>query len=664
MSSSMRRIIGHGLVAAVLLIASEGPIPAWQIGTASAAAIWQRSVEPAGVGPQRLTVDPTLLMASVDGTLRDLRLADSTGQEIPYLLVRPPAAEGTWRKGRLLPVAATKDQSGFEVDLGRLLAVTRLRLEGLPEPFLKRFRLEGSGDRQRWTLLVGEGTLFSLPDEKLRQLEAVFQQGEYRYLRVTWYDRKSQRMPLPAVASAYQPPVANPPEPLSVELGFSRRASEPRVSRFRLRLPGRLPVRALILDVGGEHLLRRAQVFEAHLRDGALQPALLGEAELKRAVRGDAVAEALRITLAPPEERELELQVEDGDNSPIELRGVRAELAAQPWIYFESRSDAAIVARCGDGRLQAPRYDLEAERERLTSIRPAAARWTGAPAPAESSPSVESPADPGPGGLIEVASFHYKRPIPTARPGLSALLLDAEVLSHSDLADLRLANSAGQQIPYLLERREEPLTVELPVPSPSARGHLSTYAVILPVSGLPVSRLVLETTARVFERRVQVFEESTRAEKGGDPQEHLLAETTWRHADPETPSPGSTLALPALRSRRILLRVDEGDNRPLPISSLRLLLPSWWMRFFHPGESLTLLYGRRDLSAPRYDLALLAPRLRSEPASEMTLAAITVESDTSPAAMNRVFWIVLVVAVVMLLIILGRLLSRSAASRS
>jgi hypothetical protein len=658
MSGVMNRAAGRGLVVAAVLAAAAGPIPAGRAGAATAAAIWQRSVEPSGTGPQRLAVDPALLMASVDGTLRDLRLVDSQGREISYLLVSPPAAEGTWRRGRLLAVAATKDQSGFEVDLGRPLSATRLRLEGLPAPFLKRYRLEGSGDRQRWTLLVSQGTLFNLPDEHLQQLVAPFQQGEYRYLRVTWYDRQSQRLPLPGAASAYQPPVANPAEPLSVELAFSRRASEPRVSRFRLRLPGRLPVRALVLEVGGEHLLRRVQVFEAHLRDGALQPATLGGGELRRTVRGDAVAEALRIPLAQPEERELELQVEDGDNPPIELRAVRAELAPQPWIYFECSSDAAIVARCGDGRLPAPRYDLEAVRERLAAIRPATARWASAPVPAASPPAAETPTDPGPGGPIEAASFPQQRAVPAAQPGLSALLLDAEVLARSDLSDLRLANPAGQQVPYLLERREEPLAIELPVPASSVRGHLTTYAVVLPASGLPASRLVLETTARVFERRVQVFEESTRAERGGEAQEHLLAESTWRHADPETASPGLILSLPALRSRRVLLRVDEGDNRPLTVSALRLLLPSWRIRFFHPGEPLRLLYGRRDLPAPRYDLALLAPRLRSEPASEIALAPFADQGESSPGAMNRVFWIVLVAAVVVLLVMLGRLLAK------
>ena len=37
-------------------------------------------------------------------------------------------------------------------------SLTGVILDGIPAPFLKRFRLEGSGDRERWTVLIEEGT--------------------------------------------------------------------------------------------------------------------------------------------------------------------------------------------------------------------------------------------------------------------------------------------------------------------------------------------------------------------------------------------------------------------------------------------------------------------------------------------------------------------------
>ena len=132
-----------------------------------------------------------------EGGLNDLRLFDASGRPVPYLLVQRRQEPG-WRDGRILPVAATKTTSGFEVDFGTASTIDRVRVAGISGPFLKRLTLEGSGDRAHWTLLQGEGTLFNLPDERISNEDLSFQPGAYRYVRVLWNDANSGRVPLPA----------------------------------------------------------------------------------------------------------------------------------------------------------------------------------------------------------------------------------------------------------------------------------------------------------------------------------------------------------------------------------------------------------------------------------------------------------------------------------
>src|SRR5512138_790939 len=335
------------------------------------AAETSRAVLPAGAGPQRLDVDAELVSASARGDLADLRLRDGAGRDVPYLVVPPAQPTGEWVGSTLLPVRATKRESGFEADLGAVRTVARVRLDGLPEPFLKRFRLEGSGDRTRWTVLVPEGTLFSLPEEGLRQVEAAFEPGAYRYLRVGWDDRSSARVGVPRALEAWVPATVQPAStPPLAPLSFVRRESEPGVSRFALRLPGpHLPIAAIVLEVGGERLHRPVTVSEARLADGQLEPRVLGSALLLRVVRDGASASALRIPISSPEELELELRVEDGDNAPLELVAARAEPTPQPWLYFESADGEPLTAIAGDPERRAPSWDLEAVRSRLGALR-------------------------------------------------------------------------------------------------------------------------------------------------------------------------------------------------------------------------------------------------------------------------------------------------------
>jgi hypothetical protein len=214
-------------------------------------------------------------------------------------------------------------------------------------------------------------------------------------------------------------------------------------------------------------------------------------------------------------------------------------------------------------------------------------------------------------------------------------------------------------VPYLLEAREEPLVVDLPAPAPTqerplSRPGVTLHALALPEPALPASRLVLTTGSRLFERHVRVHEERPQAEGGP----RLLAEGRWLHADPARPAPPLTLALPALGAGRLLLEVDDGDNAPLPLSAARLLLPGWRLRFLHPGPALRLLHGADGVEAPRYDLALLAPRLRAAPALEVALGPPAPPVEPSRLRPATAAWAALLAGVALMLWLLSRLVRR------
>jgi hypothetical protein len=268
------------------------------------------------------------------------------------------------------------------------------------------------------------------------------------------------------------------------------------------------------------------------------------------------------------------------------------------------------------------------------------------------------------GAPLEIEEFRYARKILPGPPGLVTLTLDAAVLAHSSLDDLRLADVKGRQIPYLLEEAPKPLLLDLPEPErlggePRWR---SRYHLQMPYPTLPASRLLIETPAGVFERPVEL--EGPRSRRG-EPR-WSSAPGVWRHADPGKPAP-LALDIPARAGATVDLLLDEGDNAPLPLGRMRLEVPTWRLRFFHPGGGdVRLLYGRKDLRAPRYDLSLIASQLNPARAREARLGG-----EPSPGAVGDmarvprgVFWGALTAAVVVLLLVLARLLHDEGASRS
>jgi hypothetical protein len=287
------------------------------------------------------------------------------------------------------------------------------------------------------------------------------------------------------------------------------------------------------------------------------------------------------------------------------------------------------------------------------------------------------PADPAAasvrGGPIETGDFGYQRRLPEGPAQLVALPLDAGVLAHSqgplrNFADVRIVDEQNLQIPYVLEQRAARLTVEVPfrkvvpkVRELTRRGGIARtfYQITLPYENLPQPVLTLETSEQIFLRSIELGAQRPADRRHRSDWFESFGRTSWQHANPRsTPAP---LEIPFSRSRGrdLLLIVEEGDNQPLPISGVRLLLPGWQLRFFRPASPIRLFYGRPDLTEPRYDLAMLAPSAMSGNAREITAVPEPVASQPVALVSPRVFWIGLSGAVLALLALIVRLLSRT-----
>ncbi len=234
-------------------------------------------------------------------------------------------------------------------------------------------------------------------------------------------------------------------------------------------------------------------MLEASLVGEQAQPQIIGNARLVRVVQDGINADALRIPIRQPREPQLDLVVDNGDNPALLLEGVIAVFAELPWIYFEP-APGPMVARFGDPRLAAPRYDLEAVRDTIPTT-PAKATWRAEP-PRTLAPESEGLPMPDVGGALATDGFEYTREIPAGPAGLITIPLDAAVMAHSGissrrLTDLRVVDRSSLQVPYLLEKRDEPLIVDttmerrdLPSTVQAPGGRITSYAVRLPYRGV------------------------------------------------------------------------------------------------------------------------------------------------------------------------------------
>jgi hypothetical protein len=235
-------------------------------------------------------------------------------------------------------------------------------------------------------------------------------------------------------------------------------------------------------------------------------------------------------------------------------------------------------------------------------------------------------------------------------------------------------------VPYLIEEHDEPLTVDVPLeritlPAPRSRGaasassetRISTYILRLPDGGF-TREILLTTRARVFRREVRMGVLHP-ADGRHDAEVEIVSTHVWTQADEATAAPPLRLPFRASIDGKIVLQIEEGDNQPLPVERATMLLPNYAVRFLRDDSSpLRLAYGRSDLSAPQYDLQLLAPRMLGQPATEVRAESergpdgkpVAEAVPSPPLVSPAVFWAVLGVAVVVLLGVVARLVRKQA----
>jgi hypothetical protein len=286
---------------------------------------------------------------------------------------------------------------------------------------------------------------------------------------------------------------------------------------------------------------------------------------------------------------------------------------------------------------------------------------------------------PQAGGSIDASGFRHIRSVADAPAGLVSLQLDAAVLAHSRgpaqrFADVRLLDGADRQIPYLVERRDEPLRIDLALAPADTQvadlrrapgRQLTLYEITLPSDDLPPSTLVLETSARLFRRTVRLGLERPPDRSHRDAWFQPLSSETWQHSDQDARARPLALRIDSLDATTLLLIVDEGDNAPLTITGAGLLLPSYRLRYYQPsGPALRLAYGRDDLQLPQYDLSLLAQQVMGASARDVVAGGETREDPAkrgSAFISPMMFWALLAGAVVVLTALIARLVRQGGA---
>ena len=623
-------------------------------------------------GLKRIELPPETLDAA-RSSLEDLRLLDSAGNEVPFLIERPTPRPGSSFRPQGFRYSAdpAAQTTTVFVETGSPEPLVGVSLETSASPFLKPVRVEGSNDGELWQEIASGQLIFKQPGgAENRQIS--FEKSSWKFLRLTLDDRRSQ--PVPFTGARLHSPGSSAPT-RSVAVAIKSRDESPRVSRIALDLgAANLPVASLRIETP-ELLFTRAVTFAVpEVTEQGIIEQPLGQAVIYR-VGIDGKNEArLEIPLERQvHSRELILLIRNEDSPPLAITGVRAEQRLTRLVFL-AREPGEYVLLTGNAQCPAPRYDLAALGPQLqsgTETNPAAPLI---PSKLADNPEFKAPEALGAlaltGAPLDAEKWQFRKPVQLAGAGVHQLELDLESMSNSapDLDDLRLVRD-GRQIPFLLEHPSisRALSVNANLIVVPKRPTLSRWSIKLPKAGLPIARIGCASPSPLFEREMRLWEEITgpRDEKYS----RELGRATWRQT-PGAVARELTIELnQPPQTDMLFLETGNGDNSAIELRDFRCFHPITRMIFKttpDASQPLWLYYGNRETAAPRYDLSLIAGQLlRAEKlpatagAQELATAKAAPRDEKAAESAGILFWCVLALVVVALLAIISRLLPKT-----
>ena len=622
---------------------------------------YRQSLDLDATGPVKFSL-PTTTLDLAQPDLRDLRIAGPDGKEVPYLLIKPTAEAGQVLVPGDFKAELANSTTILTFTTGTTQPIDSVELETGARTFLKAVRIELSADSQQWETLAEGVPVFR--QDGATKTSVSLKHRQAAFVRLTLNDEHSRPIVITGVTLQTANEHAAPTEPLAPRIVSSEEFAGETVVTLDLGA-AHLSLSSLELTAEDSLFTRAVSLSIRDLRDGQIVERPLARGTIYRiAIDGIAPAAGLTVPVGTSiPGRELIVHIENGDSPPLRLHEIHAQRNLVHAVVAPSASGHLEILT-GNPQVNHPRYDLAALATALNRLQLSTVRI------GETTTNASyHQADPLAGLTIEGAAldatpWKHHRAVKISTPGVQQIELDLPALAaaQADLSDLRLVQS-GKQLPYIFERtglsRDLILT---PTAAPdSKRPSLSRWKIILPHAGLPITRISLNSSARLFARRINVYE--TLIDGRGETYQRPIDSPNWTHTPEEQPLPLSLALSEHLLTDTLWIETDNGDNPPITLERAQVFYPVIrLLSKITSADPVELIYDNDEAAAPRYDVGLIAAQLLT---AEKHIAVLDTAKPTAPTSSllkgahgGALFWAVLAVVVVLLLVVVAKLLPK------
>ena len=629
---------------------------------------FSQAVDLPAAGLVRVSV-PAETLDAARPELADVRITDSAGREVPYLIDRPMPRRESALRSKELRTALEPATTRITLTTGTRSMLKGVTFETPPGiEFIKAVRVEGSHDGATWLQLATDKPIFRMAGGAANP-GVSFSEGVWEFLRLTIDDSRTPAVPFTGVLLQVAETGA-PVEPLPIKIKARDESSG--VTRLSVDLGAmNLTVASLGIETTDSVFVRPVTISVPELANDDIREQMICTGLVYRMDLNGKVESNVEVPIdIQIPGREVVVLIDNGDSPPLIINGLHGTRRVTNLVFF-AREPGRYQLLSGNSQCLAPRYDLSELGDQLKSAGGVEVRPGRLIAIADYKQPDNLAALPLTGAKIDVGAWKFRKSIQLSKLGAQQIELDPDVLARSsqDQRDLRVVVE-DRQLPFLLERPS--ISRSLALASGTAddpkKQTLSRWSLKLPQAGIPITRITCVADSALFEREMRLWEET--ADDRGDKFHRELGHAAWKKVPGGTTQEFAIHLNVAPRNGTLFLETDNGDNPAIKLRDFRGHYPVSRVVFTAASDStqpIWIYYGNPDAASPRYDVALIADQLlRAERAPAALGQPQNMHSKTEriirtlSGSSLYIFWGVLAIVVIALLLLISRLLPKTA----
>ncbi|GAA3508008.1 hypothetical protein GCM10022393_17760 [Aquimarina addita] len=310
---------------------------------------------------------PHLVRSYTHNDIRDFRIWDSKGAQVPYFIHTDDAETriSNFEEFKIISQTTIADTSSTYIFKNSKLKIEKAILLLSNYAGSKRFSLQGSNDQKQWFGLVNSQQLYNLTNPTSTSVYKIikFPLSSYNYVKIIFDDRNSLPVNLLKIGTATTNIIKSKQDVIPAQTTTISQLKEEKKTKIHITFEHPEVINQVLFNITAPDLYNRTAIIYV-LKEKKIKHEIHTYKQQLTSFTIHSNKEA-NFSLNSFFGKELFIEIENQDNPALEISSI--EFLQEPlYVVADLKKKETYTISAGDHNLTAPQYDIAYFRDRVS----------------------------------------------------------------------------------------------------------------------------------------------------------------------------------------------------------------------------------------------------------------------------------------------------------